>query len=159
MKLSELVDTVEVPQTQVADTAWDSGVRRVRRRRAGIVVGAAVLTAGVVATASLAGDGDRDGAPAPPAKSPSTANPSPSQEPTVTAAMKMPGLYTDAAWERIADPAAHGSSRRPRTRWTSQRTLSTTPCWRSAIPKTRLGSSSSERTGSGDGSTAWTWSR
>ena len=105
MKLSELVDTVEVPQTQVADTAWDSGVRRVRRRRAGIVVGAAVLTAGVVATASLAGDGDRDGAPAPPAKSPSTANPSPSQEPTVTAAMKMPGLYTDAAWERIADPA------------------------------------------------------
>ena len=95
MKLSQLVDTVEVPKTQVADTAWESGVRRVRRRHAGMVVGAALLTAGVVATASLAGDGDRDGAPAPPAKSPSTANPSPSQEPTVTAAMKMPGLLTD----------------------------------------------------------------
>lgn len=102
MKRSDIVEDLDLPQTQVAQGAWDGGVRRVRRRRAGIVAGAAVLTAGVIVTASLAGDPGKVSSPAP-AESP---GPTPDVPQTVAPEMKMPPVFTDQAWGRLSDAAA-----------------------------------------------------
>jgi hypothetical protein len=43
MKFAELVESLDLPQTQVAERAWEDGRRRVRRRRGAIAAGASTL--------------------------------------------------------------------------------------------------------------------
>jgi hypothetical protein len=67
MKIAELVDSLDLPETQVAERAWDDAHRRVRRRRGAVAGGVAGLTvACVVAVAAVTGpEHDRSPSPAP----------------------------------------------------------------------------------------------
>ncbi len=76
MKFAELVESIDLPQTDVAESAWDDGRRRVRRLRGGLAAGAASLAvASVVGIVVLTG-GDHHAAPAP-GPAPTTSAPTP----------------------------------------------------------------------------------
>lgn len=73
MRLTDLVDDLDVPPTRAAEGAWEGGVRRVRRRRAAAVGGVAAVVAVAMVVPSL-GSSPRQPAPAP-APTSSTATP------------------------------------------------------------------------------------
>jgi hypothetical protein len=51
MRIAELVESIDLPPTQVAERAWDDAHRRVRRRRAAVVAGAAITVTCILAFA------------------------------------------------------------------------------------------------------------
>jgi hypothetical protein len=74
MRIAELVESLDLPQTRAAERAWDDGRRRVRRRRGGLAATAAGLAvASVVGVVVLTG-GDHHRTPAP-TPAPTTSSP------------------------------------------------------------------------------------
>jgi hypothetical protein len=90
VKIAELVESLDLPQTHVAERAWDDGQRRVRRRR-GIVAagGAAIAVAGVVAV-TMGNGPDREPAPTP--------RPSPTRTTEPRTAPLVQDLLTHGHW-------------------------------------------------------------
>ena len=58
MRLIDLVDRLDLPETDVAAGAWDAAVRRTRRRRAAIVGVGAALVLVVVGVSALSFRGE-----------------------------------------------------------------------------------------------------
>jgi hypothetical protein len=58
VKIAELVESLDLPQTQVAEGAWVNGRRRVRRRRGALAAGAAAVAVACVVAATV---GSRQG--------------------------------------------------------------------------------------------------
>jgi hypothetical protein len=75
MRIAELVESLDLPQTQVAERAWDHARRRVRRRRGVAAGGAAALA--VASVLGIVGVSGRDHRAAP---APAPTNPTPSVE-------------------------------------------------------------------------------
>ena len=69
MKITELVEALDLPETRVAHGAWDQGRRRVRRRHGAVAGGAVALAmtcvAGVVAVTGRHHDAEPSPAPPP----------------------------------------------------------------------------------------------
>ena len=103
MRLSDLVDAVDLPPTRAAEGAWEAGVRRVRRRRAVAAGGVAALVAVVLVVPSL-GSSSRSTDPAP---APTTTVPPREVVGTreIGPAVTQPALR-GAALERLVDAAA-----------------------------------------------------
>lgn len=111
MRLSDLVDDLDLPDTWVADTAWPQAVRRTRRRRAVVGVTAAAAVAAVVVGVSLV---SRSGTSTAPPATPPTAVPSDVVGTAiVTTDLTGPELGGDEL-ERLVDQAAvYGSAAAP----------------------------------------------
>lgn len=73
MRIAELVESLDLPQTQVAERAWDDGRRRVRRRRGAAAAGAVALA--VASVVGIVGVTGRDHSQTP---APAPTNPTPS---------------------------------------------------------------------------------
>lgn len=102
MRIAELVESLDLPQTQVAAHAWDDGRRRVRRRR-GVLAGIAgtVAVAGVVAATAMAG-GNHDTVPTPGPAPTSTPTPTPTVDPGTAPLVQ--GLWWHGHWRsEVAD--------------------------------------------------------
>jgi hypothetical protein len=93
MNLTDLLDRLELPPTEVAETAWDDAHRRLVRRR-GLAAGAAAAVAvgATVAVIVAAGSGP-DAVPSPAPTPPSSQSPAPF---TVTQR-----LVIDGAWRQL----------------------------------------------------------
>lgn len=97
MRLNEQARMVELPSTRVAEGAWDSAVRRVRRRRVAVVVIAPITVLAVVAATNvIAHNGDQT----PPIDTP-VASTSPTEPQIVTRRMGMPSAYEPQTFERL----------------------------------------------------------
>jgi hypothetical protein len=55
MRIAELVESLDLPQTQVAERAWEGGRRRVRRRRGALAAGGAAVAVACVIGLTVAG--------------------------------------------------------------------------------------------------------
>jgi hypothetical protein len=55
MRIAELVESLDLPQTQVAERAWEGGRRRVRRRKGALAAGGAAVAVACVIGLTVAG--------------------------------------------------------------------------------------------------------
>jgi hypothetical protein len=74
MKFAELVESLDLPDTHVAERAWETAARRARRRRGVLAATAGLAVAGVVCAALLTG-GTHHARPAPAPAPPATSGP------------------------------------------------------------------------------------
>jgi hypothetical protein len=70
MRIAELVDSLDLPRTEVAERAWEQGRRRVRRRRGALAAGAAAVAVACIAGVIVVSGPDHATTPSP-APSPS----------------------------------------------------------------------------------------
>jgi hypothetical protein len=99
MRITELVESLDLPQTQVAEGAWEDARRRVRRRRGALAAGAAgVAVASVVAVTAVTPPGRIDNPVDGPSLAPSPSATDDSDAPVVQQ------LLTGARWRaELAD--------------------------------------------------------
>jgi hypothetical protein len=101
MNLRELVDTVDVPDTRVADDAWDRAHARLRRRRVGIAAGIGTAVAVVlVGTGALTPPSGQH----PPA--PLTGTPDPTPTTTGDAESHLPVTIVKPDWQDLGTAPA-----------------------------------------------------
>jgi hypothetical protein len=125
MRLSDLADSLELPDIKASDRAWDMARARVRRRRRIAVLGTTGAALLVVAVVQL-GQGDNDGA-RPPVTSPS---PSPSPSATPLPYVIPHDLITPRlAWGEYAELAAGA----PRLEVTNPAPVSEDPVHRAVL--------------------------
>jgi hypothetical protein len=104
MRIAELVESFDLPETQVAERAWADARRRVRRRR-GALAGAAasVAVAGVVGT-TLLGGAHRDTQPTPGPEPTHTPTRTPTQTAEPSKAPLVQELWRHGRWRsELAD--------------------------------------------------------
>lgn len=75
MRIAELVESLDLPQTRIAERAWADGRRRVRRRRGGVAAGAAAVAVACVVAITVAGRSGDATAPTPAPSPTRTAEP------------------------------------------------------------------------------------
>lgn len=95
MNLRELVDTVEVPETRVADDAWMLATRRLARRR---TIAAAAVSGMAVAVVLVAVDA---ATPETKRQAPGVGSPSPSVTTSAEADQHLPVTITRPDWEAL----------------------------------------------------------
>lgn len=96
MRIAELVESLDLPPTQVAERAWDDAHRRVRRRRGGVAAGAAAVAVAGAVGITVMSRSDHEASPSP--SPPPTHSVAPSTAPLVQ------DLLTDGRWRaELAD--------------------------------------------------------
>lgn len=125
MRITDLVEGLELPPTRLAENAWYMAERRVRRRRAaGAAVTAAVVVVVAVAVVSIAGPNQHSSTVAAPSacapgkgtshsdkSSPRSIS---SGQGIVTDEMRMPPPYSAKEWQRLtSDPVAPPAHAKP----------------------------------------------
>lgn len=93
MRIAELVESLDLPQTQVAERAWEDGRRRVRRRRGALAAGGAAVAVACVVAVTVATRPDHATEPAP--------QPSPTQTVEPRTAPLVQRLLTGARLQRL----------------------------------------------------------
>jgi hypothetical protein len=96
MRIAELVESLDLPQTQIAERAWEDGRRRVRRRRGAMAAGAAALAVTCVVGVTVMLRPEHTTPPSP--------TPSPTHTPAPRSAPLVQELLRDGRWRaELAD--------------------------------------------------------
>ena len=99
MNLADLVDQLDLPDTDVAEGAWDAARRRTRHRRVVVVGASAALVMVVVGASALSLRGDQERPhPAGPDPTPSVTTPTPGTVPQGVDHSNTQRLLTPAFW-------------------------------------------------------------
>ncbi|MGY2704757.1 hypothetical protein [Nocardioides sp. HB32] len=102
MRLTEIAETMELPETRVADAAWDRARARVRRRRTAAAV--ATVTAALIVVAAVPLVGDRHQTSTPPPVTTPTRSPEAVADATVPRSLISP-RWTSADYTAAASGA------------------------------------------------------